>query len=41
MSLDTTVVPAPIVYDTLYQTVAVGARRTTFATLRGPIWKAS
>jgi hypothetical protein len=39
MSLDTTVVPAPIVYDTLYKPVTVGARRATFATLRGPIWK--
>jgi len=40
MSVDTTVVPAPIVYDTLYRPVTVGARRITFATLRGPIWKA-
>ena len=40
MSVDTAVVPGPIVYDTLYQTVSVGPRRTTFATLRGPIWKA-
>jgi hypothetical protein len=40
MSLDTSVVPAPIVYDTLYQPATVGARRITFATLRGPIWKA-
>jgi hypothetical protein len=39
MSLDTTVVPAPIVYDTLYKPVTVGARRATFATLRGPVWK--
>jgi hypothetical protein len=40
MSLDTTSVPAPIVYDTLYQPAELGAHRTTFATLRGPIWKA-
>ena len=40
MSLDTSVVPAPIVYDTLYKPVTVGSRRGTFATLRGPIWKA-
>ena len=39
MSLDTTVVPAPIVYDTLYRPVTVGSRRATFATLRGPVWK--
>ena len=39
MSLDTTVVPAPIVYDTLYKPVTVGSRRATFATLRGPVWK--
>ena len=39
MSVDTAVVPGPIAYDTLYQTVAVGQRRTTFATLRGPLWK--
>ena len=39
MSLDTTLVPAPFVYDTLYQPVEVGERRITFATLRGPIWK--
>ena len=40
MSLDTTVVPAPIAYDTLYQPAELGPHRTTFATLRGPIWKA-
>ena len=40
MSLDTTFVPAPRAYDTLYRDIAVGARRTTFATLHGPIWKA-
>jgi hypothetical protein len=40
MSIDTTVVPAPRAYDTLYQAATVGARRATFATLRGPIWKA-
>ena len=40
MSLDTTLVPAPRAYDTLYREVAVGPRRATFATLRGPIWKA-
>jgi hypothetical protein len=40
MSVDTSVVPGPIAYDTLYQTIAVGQRRTTFATLRGPLWKA-
>jgi hypothetical protein len=40
MSLDTTIVPAPIVYDTLYQPAELGAHQTTFATLRGPIWKA-
>ena len=39
MSVDTSVVPAPIVYDTLYKPVTVGARRATFATLRGPFWK--
>jgi hypothetical protein len=40
MSLDTSLVPAPRAYDTLYRDVAVGARRATFATLHGPIWKA-
>ena len=40
MSIDTLEIPAPIVYDTLYQAAAIGAHRTTFATLRGPIWKA-
>jgi hypothetical protein len=40
MSIDTSLVPAPIVYDTLYQPVAVGPRRITFATLQGPIFKA-
>jgi hypothetical protein len=40
MSVDTLEIPAPIAYDTLYQPAAIGAHRTTFATLRGPIWKA-
>ena len=40
MSIDTLEIPAPIAYDTLYQPAALGAHRTTFATLRGPIWKA-
>jgi hypothetical protein len=40
MSIDTTIVPAPIVYDTAYKDAAVGPRRAYFATLRGPIWKA-
>ena len=40
MSLDTTIVPAPVVYDTLYRPAELGAHQTTFATLRGPIWKA-
>jgi hypothetical protein len=40
MSLDTSLVPAPLAYDTLYRDVAVGARRATFATLHGPVWKA-
>jgi hypothetical protein len=40
MSIDTTVVPAPIAYDTLYQDATVGSRRAMFGTLRGPIWKA-
>ena len=39
MSIDTTIVPAPIAYDTSYQPAAVGPRKATFATLRGPIWK--
>ena len=39
MSLDTTVVPAPRVYDTTYVTATVGPRQAYFATLRGPIWK--
>lgn len=39
MSLDTTVVPAPRVYDTLYVAATVGPRQAYFATLRGPIWK--
>ena len=38
MSIDTTVVPAPRAYDTLYKDVSV-ARRATFATLRGKLWK--
>jgi hypothetical protein len=40
MSVDTSVVPAPIAFDTLYQAAEAGQRRTTFLTLRGPIWKA-
>lgn len=40
LSLDTTVVPAPRAYDTLYQAAAVGSRRGTFLAVRGPIWKA-
>ena len=40
MSIDTTVVPAPRAYDTLYADVALGAHRGTFVTLRGPFWKA-
>ncbi len=39
MSVDTSVVPGPIAYDTLYRTVALGSRRATFGTLRGKIWK--
>jgi hypothetical protein len=39
MSLDTTVVPPPRVYDTLYVAATVGPRQAYFATLRGPIWK--
>ena len=39
MSLDTTVVPAPRVYDTTYVTTTVGPRQAYFATVRGPIWK--
>ena len=40
MSLDTTIVPAPRAYDTLYTDAAIGTHRGMFATLRGPIWKA-
>jgi hypothetical protein len=40
MSVDTTIVPAPRAYDTLYTDAAIGAHRGTFATLRGPVWKA-
>jgi hypothetical protein len=40
LSLDTSVVPGARAYDTLYQAVAVGPRRGTFASLRGPLWKA-
>jgi hypothetical protein len=40
LSIDTTVVPAPRAYDTLYQAAAIGARRGTFLSIRGPIWKA-
>jgi hypothetical protein len=40
MSMDTTVAPAPVVYDTAFLAGAVGRRTGTFATLRGPIWKA-
>jgi hypothetical protein len=39
MTIDTTLVPGPRAYDTLYQDVAAGARHATFATLSGPIWK--
>jgi hypothetical protein len=39
LSQQTTIVPAPIGYDTLYQPAEVGPRTATFATLRGPIWK--
>jgi hypothetical protein len=38
MSIDTTIVPAPRAYDTLYTDVSV-SRRLTFATLRGKLWK--
>ena len=38
MSIDTTIVPAPRAYDTLYKDVSV-SRRLTFATLRGKLWK--
>ena len=38
MSIDTTIVPAPRAYDTLYTDVSV-SRRLTFATLRGKVWK--
>ena len=38
MSIDTTIVPAPRAYDTLYRDVSV-SRRLTFATLRGKLWK--
>lgn len=40
MSLDTSLVPAPRAYDTLYRAAAVGTHRGTFVTLRGPLWKA-
>jgi hypothetical protein len=40
MSIDTTNVPAPVVYDTAFRSFAAGQRTGTFATLRGPIWKA-
>lgn len=40
MSMDTTVAPAPVVYDTAFLAGAAGRRTGTFATLRGPIWKA-
>jgi hypothetical protein len=40
LSMDTAHVPAPVVYDTAYQPFAAGRRTGTFATLRGPIWKA-
>jgi hypothetical protein len=39
-SVDTTIVPAPRAYDTLYSDAAIGAHRGMFVTLRGPIWKA-
>jgi len=39
MQIDTTIVPAPRAYDTLYRDVTVGARKLTFATLRGRVWK--
>jgi len=39
MQIDTTIVPAPRAYDTLYRNVTVGARKLTFATLRGKVWK--
>ena len=38
-SIDTTIVPPPRAYDTLYVEAAIGAHRGTFVTLRGPIWK--
>jgi hypothetical protein len=40
MAIDTAHVPAPVVYDTTYLPFAAGRRTGTFATLRGPIWKA-
>jgi hypothetical protein len=40
MSLDTARVYAPVVYDTAYIPGTAGTRTGTFATLRGPIWKA-
>jgi hypothetical protein len=39
-SVDTTIVPAPRAYDTLYADAAIGTHRGMFVTLRGPIWKA-
>jgi hypothetical protein len=39
MSVDTALVPAPIAYDTSYKEAAIGPHRTTFVTLRGPVWK--
>jgi hypothetical protein len=40
MSLGTTVVPPPRAYDTLFAEATVATHRGTFATLRGPVWKA-
>ena len=40
MSIDTLEIPALVAYDTAYRAAAIGPHRTTFATLRGPIWKA-
>ena len=40
LSIDTTRVPAPIVYDTTFLSVDAGRRTGTFVQVRGPVWEA-
>ena len=39
MSIDTSRVPAPLVYDTTFLSVDAGSRTGTFVSVRGPVWE--